>query len=667
CGKLIFPVLGEPFTQALGKMRITRLASTGGQGEAGRWVLAYGGLVLPLCDETQRKLDGLGSKLGQRSAIADTVREQHYRIVYWKDTKKTINYRRFFEVNSLIGIRQEDPEVFELTHRKLIDVLNKAGVEGVRIDHPDGLLIPKQYLERLRAEFKGEYLVVEKILAEGEPLPDWPVDGTTGYDFMRDLNAVFVHAQGWRRLLGLFRDFTARPLPTVSRAKEKVIRQLFQGDLRRLAHEFDVEENSDFMRLIERYLVKLKVYRTYFSGSETPDAASLRAVAETGDDFLKLVDFGGGLQTGKLEQFEPAVMAKGVEDTFFYRFNALISLCEVGGDPTVPGRGVTGFHAGNAERLRRVPRTMLASSTHDTKLSEDVRARLNVLSEIPDEWGKAVKKWAKMNRRHKEKGLPNPSDEYRFYQVLLGTYTGMNASYEQRLVDYMLKSIREAKVHTSWLYPDARYEEATERFVRNCLRNDAFIESFTPLWKKVALCGSLNSLSQIVLKLTSPGVPDTYQGNETLTYRMVDPDNRTKVDFNLLAGQLEKALRRKPEDMLDDVLSGDLKLYTTAKLLNLKKSAPSLFEDYKPIAASGPRSDQVVAFSRNGLITVTSRFFASMSFPPTGECWANTYIRAQGNFTDVFTGRRFSFKGQADMGDVFRILPFSVLVHERHK
>jgi (1->4)-alpha-D-glucan 1-alpha-D-glucosylmutase len=506
--------------------------------------------------------------------------EQHVRLAFWKVATEEINYRRFFSINELISVRAEDPEVFAHTHALPLRLLAEGIASGLRVDHIDGLYDPGGYLRRLREEAGGCYLVVEKILAADEELPpEWPVAGTTGYDFLNRINALFVEERSAAAFSRLYRRFTGQETPFAElryRTKRLIIDKHMLGDLDNLARELKEiagrsRHGADLTRpglrqaLIE-VMALLPVYRTYLDqqGGRSGDAELVErtvaaAVAKAPDQtgalaFLKktlllryedtLAEEERGLWlhfVRRFQQYTGALMAKGIEDTLLYTANRLLSLNEVGGDPERFGAPLQALHAFLAARQRRSPHALSATSTHDTKRGEDVRARLNVLAEIPQEWERQLRAWSRLNRRHLTRRggrrIPDKNDEYFLYQTLLGAYPFArreDAAFGRRLRAYAVKAVREAKVHTAWLKPDSAYEEGYLAFIDAILRRrpqSPFLEEFLPFWRRIADFGILNSLAQTLVKLTAPGVPDFYQGSELWELSLVDPDNRRPVDY----------------------------------------------------------------------------------------------------------------------------------------
>jgi len=489
---------------------------------------------------------------------------------FWRDPKlrrrffdldeTTGLHRRFFDIGELAGVRVEDPEVFATTHKVVLRLVREGLVDGLRIDHPDGLADPRGYLERLRAE-GVERIWVEKILEPGEPLRDWPVAGTTGYEFANDVQALLVDPAGETTLTELAGE--PRPWPEVAaEAKLEQARTTFAPEVERLRRLYDRPE-------LEQALASLPVYRTYVEPwSGRVDDLDRTAVAHLPRELrrvLLLEERGHDEFVTRFQQTTGAVMAKGVEDTAFYRYVRLLALNEVGGDPGRFGISVDDFHQANLERAARFPNALLAGTTHDTKRSADVRARIGVLAEIADEWAERAARWRELLAHD---GPPDWTEELLVYQTLVGAWPLEPG----RLEAYLEKALREAKRNSNWLEPDERYEAAVKRFANRLYEHDRFRADFEPFAAEVAARGERSALAQLVLRLTAPGVPDVYQGDELTCLSLVDPDNRRPVDWR----------RRR-----DALASGDSpKLNTIRALLELRARRPATFAGaYEPLTA----------------------------------------------------------------------------------
>ena len=653
-------------------------------------------------------VNGEPGSLASWSRLDALIKEQNWRIAHFRVAADDINYRRFFNINELAGLRMELPELFEHAHGLVFDLLRTNVLAGLRIDHVDGLLDPKAYLVRLREQApKPFYLVVEKILARHESLrDDWPVEGTTGYEFTNLVLGLMVDPVGEAGFTRTYAEFTgdARPFEAVVRAcKLRIMVHEMASELHVLARDAarvarQSPRTADFTRnILQRALKEViacfPVYRTYVDGTGTPSEIDRRDIdwavgqarrfASDLDpsvfDFvhrLLTTDLVAGPRSGfsreaaircamRLQQYSGPVMAKGLEDTAFYRYQRFVALNEVGGHPEHFGLSLAAFHKANAQRAARWPHTMLGTSTHDTKRGEDVRARLAVLSELPDEWTRQVQIWSRTlrARRGDVEGTAPPArdDEYLLYQLLLGAWpaelTGSDrdrtalGAFAQRLEGAMIKAVREAKLRSTWAAPDTAYEEAVAAFVQDALdvsRPNAFLDAFLPFQERVARLGVHNSLVQTALKLTLPGMPDIYQGAELWDLSLVDPDNRCPVDYAARAGLLEEMAAPLERDraaamraMLANWHNGAIKLAVTAALLAHRTRKPSLFAqgDYQPLAVDGAEAERICAFARqhagDAMIVVASRFptrsetpgvwdgteLAWPAMPGAGSCW----------------------------------------------
>jgi len=597
---------------------------------------------------------------------------QWYRLAYWRIASETINYRRFFDVTDLVGVRVENPEVFEARNRRVFDLVADGKVTGLRVDHIDGLHDPSGYLTRLQHRLgEPHYIVVEKILAHDETLPpSFPVAGTTGYDFLDSVNTLFVDPAGLARLTEFYRAYTGLTASfedLVYERKKQVIDQLFSGEMRALGAHLGAlavaDRNardfapSELLAALVEITACMPVYRTYIRGDEMSqwDHAILgRAIAEARrraasrvDD--RLFDF---LQrvlhldpppyisaerekwaafVMRWQQFTPRVMAKGVEDTAFYNYNRLVSLNEVGGEPgRVADDPVAELHARNERIARDWPQTMNATSTHDTKRAEDVRARINVLSEIAEEWQREVRKWTRINAPLKRDGVPAPNEELLLYQTLAGAYP----IDVERLSAFAEKAAREAKTYSSWLSPNGEYESALKEFASRILDHPPFLKAFLRFHRRVAFHGFLNSLAQVVLKIFSPGVPDFYQGTELWDFSLVDPDNRRPVDY----AQRAEVLRRlpPPSTLLRNWKDGRVKLFTTTR--SLAARARHAGGEYRAIDTGTPNA---VAFLRGeNLLVVAPRLTTQLVRPPAlplGEVWRDHTLALSGRWRNLFT------------------------------
>lgn len=692
-------------------------------------------------DENVRIFNGKKGDPASFDLLEQLLAQQAYRPAFWRVARERMNYRRFFDISDLVCVRVEDPQVFEATHRLILELVSGGRVTGLRVDHIDGLYDPLGYCDMLQSRIapsSGSYILVEKILVGDETLPqEWPVSGTTGYEFAKSVNGVFVDRQGIKSLDRIYARFTGLRLDfrdIVYCQKKRVMEQLFMGEVRALAHHLRplAEQDRDMCDVPSQTLLQalmevtacLPVYRTYMREFHVPpqdrryleravEDATRRnaALGTTVFEFLRrifLLDIPPSLAAeGKgawlsfvrrWQQFTGTIMAKGLEDTSLYVYNRLVSLNEVGGDPEARGLSVEAFHHRSAAARITWPHTLNATSTHDTKRSEDVRARINVLSELPEVWGKCLRRWARWNRekKHKVNGhtVPDANEEMLLYQALVGAWPlekGDAPRFGERLKAYVVKAAREAKVHTSWIDPRPDYERALTAFVDAILKaskQNKFLVDFLEFQKRIAFYGAFNALGQILLKIGAPGVPDFYQGTELWDFSLVDPDNRRPVDFSKRARILRDLKRREPEDTLglaSELLGhwedGRIKLFVTSRALEFRRTQRSLFleGDYIPLYASGRRQDNICAFARQHertwVVVVAPRLLTQLVAPgklPLGQdAWGNDRVvlsrEAPRNWQDVLTGSTVeaavAFRRKSlPLRRVFQHLPVALLV-----
>ena len=674
--------------------------------------------------ENVAKINGTPGDPRSFDELHELIKGQAYRVAYWRVAADDINYRRFFDINDLAGLRMENAAVFEATHRFIFELLQQGKIDGLRIDHPDGLYDPLHYFyglqcgtarvpEQNSSNKKHFYVVVEKILTGKERLREtWPVNGTTGYDFTNLVNGLFVDSDSLMRMERIYRVFTGQRAifsQLAYQSKKFVMHGALASELNVLAnllsrialsdrHTCDFTLNN-LRDALGEVIARFPVYRTYITCARVSDDDRMRiqqavraairnsTAADTSVfDFIQMVlltSAGEGHVESykravtrfamKCQQFTSVVMAKGMEDTAFYRYNRFVSLNEVGGDPGKFGAGPEEFHSRMLEQTASWPHTMLATSTHDTKRSEDVRARLNVLSEIPSLWRKNVRHWREINRDKKGQiegqELPSRNDEYLLYQTLVGAWPlefdaqKFPAEFCKRIQDYMLKAVREAKNHTSWANQNLEYEKSILRFVEDLLRPSAknvFLQEMLTLQTRVAQVGMFNSLSQTLLKLTAPGVPDIYQGMELWDFSLVDPDNRRAVDYRIRKQMLEemqgwkcKDLPMKLQELQNSMRDGRIKLFVTWKALHSRKEYPEIFQlgDYQPLQVRGDKAKHLVAFARchagRMAVVAAPRLCAQLlgengSTPADPSLWNDTSVEvpAAGNaaLQNVFTG-----------------------------
>jgi len=670
-----------------------------------------------LAQGVQRALSALNGEVGEASSfdmLHDLLEKQAWRLAYWRVASDEINYRRFFDINDLAGIRVENEAVFEATHRRVLEMVAQRKVDGLRIDHPDGLYDPEGYFRRLQDRAAGAsgatdlplYVLVEKIAASHEHLPrTWAVHGTTGYRFANVVNGLFVDSRARSRIERSYRSFTgdARSWDEVAGdCKRLIMRTALASELNVLATRLlriaraDRHTRDFTLSILRQALVEtvasFPVYRTYVHEQAAPSdrryiewaIGSARKRSVTADtsvfDYLLAVltaqpsaHAPEGMRgemlafTGKFQQFTAPVTAKGVEDTAFYRYVPLLSLNEVGGGPGSFGMSLNAFHRANQSRQRDWPHTMLATSTHDTKRSEDVRARIDVLSEIPGAWRLALRRWARINRSRKRevdgREAPSRKDEYLLYQTLIGSYPDGELdqaqldAYRQRIAQYMLKAVREAKTDSSWINIDQAYEDALCGFVDALLgrrEGNLFLDDFLPMQRRIARVGTLNSLAMSVIKLTAPGVPDLYRGTERIDLSLVDPDNRRPVDYARLQEMLARIDERAsapPEGVCP-------KLFVTHRLLLLRRAHEALFRDgeYLPLTAHGARAQHLCAYARSHgnmrLIIIVPRLCAALLAEgetcPAHDAWGDTHVALEPlqvrTVHEVFTGRDVSLE-----------------------
>ena len=692
--------------------------------------------------------------------LEELIGNQAYRLSFWRVASDEINYRRFFDVNELAALRVEERAVFAAVHEVVLRLVRRGLVTGLRVDHVDGLLDPLKYLNDLQREAGGRvngkgdgeggggsappfYVVVEKILGHDELLRrEWPVHGTTGYEFMNLLNGVFVdgaNAQALRELYAEFSGARVKFTDLLYECKRLILKAAMSSELYVLSRRLmrlaewrrdtrDFTLNSLHHALTE-VIACFPVYRGYIrrtADSVSPDDrlninAAVRAAGRrnpTQDpsafDFiaslLLLKDPKGTSAHERAErrdfvlrfqQLTSPVTAKGLEDTAFYRFHPLASLNEVGGEPALIGVSVERFHERNLDRRESWPHALSATSTHDTKRGEDTRARINVLSEVPEEWNRALHRWREMNRAKKAgvDGAPAPdaNEEYLLYQTLVGTWPtaplddASRAEYTARLQEYMRKALKEAKLHTSWISPVEEYERAASDFIAALLDPAAsgdFLRDFEEFQRLTARAGVHNSLAQTLLKACAPGVPDFYQGTELWAFTLVDPDNRRPVDYEVrrrvLAGLKDAGggdASEFAEALLEEHEDGRVKMYVTARALGLRRERAELFARgaYVPLAARGRRAGNVVAFARalggDCVVAVAGRFFTRLGVGREGrlglgrEAWGDTALGLEGvgagRYRDVLTGREFGVGGgesaALEVGALLSPLPVALL------
>jgi (1->4)-alpha-D-glucan 1-alpha-D-glucosylmutase len=733
--------------------------------------------VRRIVEEAVRVMNGIPGDGRSFDPLHLLLEAQAYRLALWRVSAEEINYRRFLDINDLVGLRMENPRVFAATHQLIRRLLAEGNVSGLRVDHPDGLLNPRQYLTRLQMlytasqccgaeprpplaengvevavqEIFGQYdwasrrpsfyVVIEKILEPGEDLPQgWPVDGTSGYDFLNQVSGIFIEQRNARALTNIYRRFTGGvpdPDQLVYESKKQVMQNALASEVTVLSHMLDEISSADrrardFTRkaladAIRETIACFPVYRTYIDErgqiSERDRAYISEAIARAkrrntasvwaAFDFLRDIlllregDPGPGPEgyrkrlhfTLKFQQLSGPVMAKGLEDTVCYVYNRLVSLNEVGGSPRQFGISVEDFHRANLRRLEHWPFSMLATSTHDTKRSEDVRARINVLSEMPKQWSAEVMRWRRLNRTRKRplsdgRTVPDHNEEYLLYQTLVGSFpfnfSAEAEDYTRRIQQYMFKAVHEAKVNLSWINPEPEYSDALQAFVAQILslapqrRHNLFLGALERFAALVGFFGAMNSLAQILLKITAPGVPDLYQGTELWDFSLVDPDNRRAVDFerpSRMLSELEQAAAFRPhsslcEDLTRTYQDGRIKLWVAWRALSFRRERASMFQtgSYLPLSASGQKREHVCAFARRhaqeAVLVAVPRLVYELTGgeqrSPTGEVWGDTELPAPPETTklrDVFTGKEIQpgARGTLLCRELFAHFPVALL------
>ncbi len=698
-----------------------------------------------------RLFNGTAGQPCSFNLLDELLNQQAYRLASWKVASEEINYRRFFDINDLAAIRVEECSVFDATHEVIFKLLRDGAATGVRIDHVDGLYDPGGYLQHLQSWARHElndgssterplFVVVEKILGPDERLPEsWPIEGTTGYEFLNTVNGLFVDPTRERAFSDLYRRITKRAqayADVVYEAKQLIMRASMASEINVLGHQLNLLSERDrrsrdftlnsLTNAIREIIACFPVYRTYVTVGTEPvserDKAFIhRAVAQAkrrnptigGEVFdfirgllLKERRPEGGDKADEYERFvmkfqqtTSPVTAKGIEDTVFYRYNRLLSLNEVGGEPQRFGIAPEVFHRRMTDRQARWPKGLSATATHDTKRGEDVRARLNVLSEIPDEWKARVTRWVKLNAKYRAKQeseeIPEANDEYLLYQTLLGAWPLGDLRPDERndfctrIQQYMEKAIHEAKVHTSWVNPNREYDDGVRRFVQAILddsRTNKFLDDFLPFKERIAGAGLFNSLAQTILKVTAPGTPDFYQGSELWDWNLVDPDNRRPVDYarrHTLVRELKEVLKRPDrfdavQDLVRHSADGRIKLYLILAALHCRRMHADVFEEgrYVPLEAEGPEARHLLTFARlrgaHMVMVAVPRLVALRSAEARGSIWDETWITMPSEWKvsqlqDVLTGRSIvpDCKGERSMvraSELFAACPVGCLV-----
>jgi (1->4)-alpha-D-glucan 1-alpha-D-glucosylmutase len=675
---ILLPILGDHYGRVLeaGDFKLERYE--------GETAIRYYEHVVPLAPGTEpADLERTSSDPGAMHAVLEA---QHYRLAFWKVAGKELNYRRFFAINDLAALKAESPEVFEETHELILELVASGAIDGLRIDHIDGLRVPATYLRLLQSRATSTPIWVEKILEGDETLPEaWPVAGTTGYDFLNRVGGIFVQADAEKPLTDIYAHFIGHEVAPEQAAldgKFTLMNTELAADVERLTDLFvsvceDQPRYRDFTRpelrqALRETLASFDVYRTYVDPNE-PEVSQedvevvTRAAADASwrrEDLdpelfellrdVLLLRVQGPPETElalRFQQVTCPVMAKGIEDTFFYTYNRFVALNEVGAAPGTFGVDVEAFHRANARAAERQPRALLATSTHDTKRSEDVRARLFLLSEISDAWSATVTRWARHNEPHRTPGLHDPNMEYLLYQTLVGAWP-LSVDRARR---YMAKAFKEAKTYSTWLAPSEEHDTALADFVGKVLDDRAFIADLEGFIAPLIGPGRVTSLAQTLLKLTSPGIPDLYQGSELWDSSLVDPDNRRAVDFQLRRQILDEIRAEGLDAAHARADEGGPKLFLIHRTLAVKKLFSSAFGPsgaYTPLEISGSRAEHAVAFMRgDSVITIVPRLVMSLE-----DRWEDTSVALpEGRWHNRLTGEDVTTPALADMLAAFPV------------
>jgi len=680
-------------------------------------------------DNTIRIFNGNPEDPASFTLLDELLSSQMFRLSYWKVASQEINYKRFFNVNGLISLKMDNKITMDYTHKLIYRFVSEGKIDGLRIDHIDGIYDPHLYIKRLREKTGRIYIVVEKILETDEVLPsNWNVNGTTGYDFLNYTNGVFCRTDNEKQFAKIYSRFTGiteTPDTLGVYNKRLIIERHITGEidnltriLKKLSGNYRYGSDLTFTGLksaIRELMVNFPVYRTYINTEST--TVSDRKYIQTAIDrakeqkpelifelefiqkilyqktekFLSEEDSNQWLNfVMKFQQYSGPLMAKGIEDTLFYIYNRLLSLNEVGSSLDHFGIELGKFHSFFLRRAKKFPSSMNTLSTHDTKRGEDIRARLNVLSEIPREWDKAVRTWSNLNRKKKKKveGVPVPSknEEYFIYQTLIGAlpYDIAELSpFTERVKSYIIKASREAKVSTGWIKPDEKYEEALLSFVEKLLvlsPQNSFYRELTDFQKRIAFYGIFNSLSQTLIKTTSPGVPDFYQGTELWDLNFVDPDNRRNVDYDTRKAYLDYIIGKEDfaddliAELLDNMQDGRIKLFLIYRTMKFRRENPRIFErgEYIPLEVFGKYSNNIIAFARKYLdewaITVAPRFLTFVvkhGDLPLGEVWEDTKIKLPDNSPSVWknmlNGKIIKGNRIITVSEALQVFPCAVL------
>ena len=657
-------------------------------------------LLARFCGESPSAAAAIDAELDELNADIDALdlflERQNFRLSFWKTAGEELMYRRFFDVNTLVALRMENEAVFADTHSVILDWLRRGVLDGVRIDHPDGLRNPEQYLKRLRAAAGDAWIVAEKILEPGESLREsWPISGSTGYDFLYHAGGLFIDPPGLERITAFYERFTEETTSYQDMCREKkhrVMREILVSDVNRLVSLFvQVCEShrdhrdytrTEISRALREIIACFPVYRTYLvSGTGEVNEADARYINQAVEratqnreeidpelfDFVRdvlLLKFPGTVENEfvmRFQQFTGPAMAKGVEDTAFYCYNRLSSANEVGGDPGDPVVNLAAFHSYCERTQAYWPETMLTLSTHDTKRSEDVRSRIHLLSEIPDEWELAVERWSTLNQPFRTGDYPDRNTEYLIYQTMVGAWPIAL----DRLSQYMSKATREAKRVTSWINPNEQFDAALSLFLEKISAHQAFLSDLESFVKPLITPGRVSSLAQVLLKMTAPGVPDLYQGSELWDLSLVDPDNRRPVDYSLRRKLLSEVPSLNPAEIWERQDEGLPKLWLTHQCLRIRRQYPAPFgagRTYTPVNAEGERADHVIAHIRGGMIAVVA---PRLPLSLRGD-WRNTTVKLpRGRWHNQLTSESWK-GGSISVQNLLVQFPVALLVHENN-
>lgn len=677
--------------------------------------------------------NGKNNQINKYDPLDTLLNRQYFKLALWKRASERINYRRFFYLNDFIGLCVEKKEVFEFTHQLLLSLAQNGTFTGLRIDHIDGLYNPTKYLEYLREKLPNTYIIVEKILEKQENLPEnWPIQGTTGYEFADCVNKLFCDKENEKAFSKIYLQFTGLNeyyKHLVYKKKKSLLQKFMAGEVKLIARLFErfiekekvtsIATSQNIEDALVEIIAAFDVYRTYINYDKHRKTdrdyikKALTLAADTNTQLEKTIDFIGQYLLlefqdlteqpnknlllhfiMKFQQLTGPAMAKGLEDTVLYNYNRLISLNEVGSQPDCFGISIEKFHKFNRDRNKQCQLSLNTTSTHDTKRGEDVRARINVLSEIPDLWNSKVTYWKRINEHKKINcngaAAPDVNEEYFLYQTLIGALPFSETEYEtfkRRIKEYFIKVLREAKTHTTWTEQDKDYENACTQFVDKLLvfsGRDEFWQDFITFQKKMAAYAVYNSLSQVLIKMTAPGIPDFYQGSELWDLNLVDPDNRRPVNFEKTAWLLEEIKTKEKQahpDFLTDLLiragDGRVKLFLIYKVLAARRKYKLTFEkgDYLPITVTGTLKKHIIAFARQSerdtVTVVASRFLTSIISPsqlPVGNNpWKDTSIIIQepASWFNVITGEKIKNSNELSVSQIFHKFPVALLVSKK--